>query len=236
MILTLLCYRDLENASGQLPSLHKATGVNKKEKTDDLLDAYRYILKFKGTEYFQSQSALITDCYINGRFKNTALLQKLTVENKKHLYHFRIQTISGFIDLIFEDFNIRKKIGYAKYPTKEVSPQTLKPVTEDEKKKALSGDGFDRFLIMHRLYMTGDLDLLEIARNNLQFDEEHKNSCLYSAYLLGKLGDPTDIPKLWNLFLSIDNFFITESRCSTHDILIKRNILDSIELINYRST
>jgi hypothetical protein len=229
--LTLECCRDIEEIWNKLKCAHDA----RRTYIIENIDSFTYILTFKGTKYFHSERLIMVNDYINGRFKNTALLKKLTAENKKPLYHFRIQIDDGYMDIIFSDFIIRKKSGRVKYSIKEVTYQSSKSLTDDEKKALLDGDDFDRFLAMQKLLKINETGLLGIARNNLRLNEEHKYSCLYSAYLLGKLGDVSDIPNLLDLFLNIEEYIVTRSACRCSAILIKRNIIDAIELIHQRN-
>jgi len=229
--LTLRCCRDIENKWNVLKGDHDA----RESYIDENIDSFTYILTFKGTRYFHSERIIENNDYINGRFKETAQLKKLAAKNKKALYHFRIQIDDGFTDIIFSDFFIRKKIGRVKYLVNEVICQPIKSLTDDSKKAALDGGDFEQFLAMQNLYKTNGAGLLEIARGNLLLDSEHEDSCLYSAYLLGKIGDNSDVPKLLDLFLNIENYLISKSlyRCNTK--LIKQNIMDAIELIRYRN-
>ena len=84
------------------------------------------------------------------------------------------------------------------------------------------------------LFRGNDPDLTEIARKNLWFDEGGE-ACLYSAYLLGKLGNMNDISQLFELYLKIEENFMSISICRCSTLLPKRNILDAIELIYQRN-
>jgi len=230
--LTLECCRDIEDIWNKL----KGDDNTRRAYIAENIDSFTYILTFKGAKYFHSERIIMVNDYINGRFKETALLKKLATENKKPLYHFRIQIDDGYMDIIFSDFIIRKRVGRVKYPVDEITYQTCKSLTDDEKKAALEGDDFERFLVMQHLYKVNDPGLLEIARSNLLLDNEHEDTCLYSAYLLGKLGGASDVPKLLDLFLNVEDYLISKSVCRCSAILIKRNILDAIELIHHRTT
>jgi len=229
--LELVCGCDIDIMWNSL----KGDSNTRRAFIDENIDSYTYTLAFKGTVYFHSERLIMVNDYINGRFKDTALLQKLAVESKKPLYHFRIQIDDGYMDIIFSDFNIRKKVGRVKYSIKEISNQTYKPLTDEEKEAALDGDDFERLLAMKRLFISKESELLKIARSNLQLDEDHEDCCLYSAYLLGKLGDTSDIPKLLDLFFGVEEYLISKSICRCSAILVKRNIMDAIELIHHRS-
>lgn len=49
--------------------------------------------------------------YINGRFKNSVVLQKIIKKTNKQYYHFRISTDDGYLDIIFSKFKIKKSTG-----------------------------------------------------------------------------------------------------------------------------
>jgi hypothetical protein len=230
VILTLQCCREIEEMWNRL------TGSNEIRRTyiDENNDSFIYYLTFIGTKYYHCERLIMDNDYINGRFKDTALLRKLVAENVNQLYHFRIQVDHGYIDIIFSGFIIRKKVGRVKFPVKETNCRTCKRFGEEAIKVALDGDDFDRFLAMETLFHENDSALLEIARQNLWFDDDGF-ACLYSTYILGKLGNADDIPKLLKLYLKIeqDPMFKLTCRCSA--ILPKRNILDAIELIYQRN-
>lgn len=230
--LTIECCSNIEEIRNKLKGSQDA----RKKYLDEHKDNFTYILTFKGTKYFHTERLIMINDYINGRFKDTALLRKFIVENKKQLYHFRIQVDDGYIDVIFSDFIIRKKTGRVKYHVQKLAYQTYSSHTDDDKKAALDGDDFERFLAMQKLYKTNAPELLDIARNNLKLEGESEDSCLYSAYLLGKLGDSSDVPKLLKIHLDIEEHFLEKSICRCSAILPKRNILDAIELIKYRIT
>ena len=229
VVLTLECCREREEVWKKLQYNEDLF----KTYIDEHIDNFTYILTFKGTRYFHSERLIMVNDYINGRFKDTALLRKLSAENKKSLYHFRIQIDDGYMDIIFSDFVIKKKTGRVKYPIKETIAHTCKCFDEDSKKAALDGDDFERFLAMQKLFQKNSPALLEIARKNLWFDN-YGDACLYSAYLLGKLGDKNDISNLLELYLKIEENFVIKSVCRCGAILPKRNILDAIELICHR--
>jgi len=229
--LTLDCCREREEVWKKL----KYNDDLFKAYMDENIDNFTYILTFKGTKYFHSERLIMVNDYIDGRFKDTALLRKLSAENKnkKPLYHFRIKIDDGYMDIIFSDFVIKKKTGRVKYPIKEITIRTCKWFDEDFKKAALDGDDFERFLAMQKLFQENDPAILEIARKNLWFDD-YGDACLYSVYLLGKLGDTNDISNLLELYLKIEEHLISKSVCRCSAILPKRDILDAIELIHHR--
>jgi hypothetical protein len=229
VFLTLACCCDIDEIWNRL----KGDDDTRRAYINENINNFTYVLTFKGTKYFHSERLIMINDYINGRFKDTALLKKLTAENKKPLYHFRIQIDDGFMDIIFTDFIIKKKNGRVKYPVKEVAVRTCKQLDEDTQKVALDGDDFERFLAMQKLYQEKNPALLEIARKNLRFDEDG-DACLYSAYLLGKLGDASDFPELLKLYINVEENLVSRTGCRCNAVLPKQNILDAIELIHQK--
>ena len=120
VMLTLECSREMGDVWNKL----KGDNDTRRAYIDKNIDSFAYILTFKGTKYFHSERLIMVNDYINGRFKDTALLRKLTAENKKPLYHFRIQIDDGYMDIIFSDFIIRKKAGRVAYSIKETTCRT----------------------------------------------------------------------------------------------------------------
>ncbi|MCL2338195.1 MAG: hypothetical protein FWC60_12355 [Firmicutes bacterium] len=228
--LTLECSRERGEMWNKLTGDYDA----REAYMDKNIESFTYILTFKGTKYFHTERLIAMNDYLNGRFKDTALLRKLAAENKKALYHFRIQIDDGYMDIIFSDFIIRKKLGRVKYPIKKITYQTGQWLDEDAKKTAITGDDYQRFLAMKELFHKNDPALPEIVRKNLWFDD-YGDACLYSAYLLGKLGDLNDVPKLLELYLRIEEYFMAKSVSRCGVVMPKRNILDAIELIYQRN-
>lgn len=223
--LTLECIRDIDEVWKKL----KCDRETRSNYIDKNMDDFTYVLTFKGTQYFHTERLVMVNDYLNGRFKDTALLKKLSAESKKPLYHFRIQIDDGYMDIIFSDFKIRKKSGRVNLAVDDIRAESGISLSNDDKKEALDGDDFQRFLAMSKLYRANYPDLLEIARANLHFDKDG-DSCLYAAYLLGKLGDISDIPKIMELYLNFEKYMIEKSICRCGTLLPKRNLLDAIEL------
>jgi len=233
VVFTLDCCRDKEEIWGNF----KGNDDNYHEYIDSNKDKFIYYLTFKGIRYFHVERLMDCSDYINGRFKDSALLRKLQAEQSKSLYHFRIQFADGYGDLIFSDFKIRKKQGRVNYASDDVLWQTERIIPLDvlaEKNIANTGEDFDRVLAMEKLYQVRDKSLLEIARENFVISVDCEDSLFYSAYLLGKLGDKSDIPKLLELYFGIEDFLMLEETCRCDATLPKRNILDAIEDIEYR--
>ncbi len=198
------------------------------------IDEFTYTLTFKGVLYFHEERLIAANDYINGRFIDTAMLRKLKAESRKPLFHFRMQIDDGYIDIIFSDFQIRKKAGRVKYLVNEVFCQ----IETDSSWKFYNMqpcDDFERYLLMEKLYKAKDKSILNMARENLHLDDDSEDSCMFSAYILGKYGDASDINNLVNLYLNIESYMIAHSFCRCCAVLAKRNILDAIELIQLRN-
>jgi len=230
VMLTIECTRDINDMWNKI----NGTLDNKQKYIDEHMDTFIYNLSFRGAEYFHIERLIVMNDYLSGRFKDTALLRKLSGENKSPLYHYRIQIDDGYMEIIFSNFNLRKKTGRVKYSIDNTFHQTQESVTSTDIKEALNGDDSMRFKAMQKLYKANAHEISEIARKNINF-EDYGDSCLYSAFLLGKFGNLSDIPSLMELYLNIEEYLTSKSvsRCST--ILPKRNILDAIELIKFRN-
>ena len=227
---TLECCRDIEEKWEKL----KGDREIRRTYIDAHMDEFTYILTFKEVKYFHAERLIMVNDYINGRFKDTALLRKLDVESKKTLYHFRIQIDDGYIDIIFSDFQIRKKNGRVKYSISEITYKTEAASFSDTNAALIDGD-FERFLAMQKFHDANDSSLLKIARENMRLEDGSEDFCLYSAYLLGKYGNMIDIPNLLTLYLDVEDYLISKSVCRCSALLPKRNILDAIELIQFRN-
>jgi hypothetical protein len=105
---------------------------------------------------------------------------------------------------------------------------------EDDPETARTGDDMERSEAMQRLWQAGHPELLEIARLNIGFREEFTGACEYAAYLLGKLGDESDLPAFFDLYLSIEGLMMAYPSYRLGTLLPKRVILDAIELIQLR--
>lgn len=204
---------------------------------EPLLDRFIYYLKFSGVEYFHSERLPLANDYINGRFKDSAILRKLCKDKQQDLFHFRIQIDDGYDDIIFKKFSIRKKVGRIN-PKETESYEVKEQWTNEQIHLMLDNDDFDddfnRYLALSTLHRSNDASILRYARTFMSNQAYLEISKTYSAYLLGKYGDLSDIPSLVELYFIIENQMCEQPilRCST--LLPKRNIMDAIELINLR--
>lgn len=227
VILTLESNTDLNNAFEKLKMDHEEfweyVGMN--------IDKFTYELIFTGAQHLQIERRLDCSDYINGRFKNTALVTRLNIGRKKRLYHFRIQVADGFADIIFSGFIIRKKQGKVDYKTLNTSFRCIQNKLLDELEiveLAKYGEDFERYEAMKELYERGYPNLLDIVRCNLDLNEEFEDTCLYACFLAGILGEQEDTINLLNIYCRIDGLY------KSPQYLIKRNILDAMEKIQDR--
>lgn len=226
LTLALRCSRDIDKKWKKL----KGDDGERRLYINEHLDQFTYILQFAGVRYFHAERLIMRNDYINGRFKDTALLRKLKAEANQSLYHFRIQTDDGYLDVVFSGFQIRKKAGRVKYSAVEIADRA-----EAASFSNFEGGDFERFLAMQKLYKANDISLLEIARKNMQLVDENEDTCLYCASLLGKCGQVSDVPNLLDLYSKIEDYMGDRSYCRYSTLLPKRNILDAIELIQFRN-
>ncbi|WP_265455143.1 hypothetical protein [Enterococcus sp. HY326] len=191
---------------------------------------YTYDLVFIGVKHVQIERSIESNDYIEGRFKNTALVNRLKQNSKEKLYHFRIKVTDGFIDIIFSDFSIRRMKGKVSYEILDSSPQHVeKSFNQLEMvKSAKQGDDFERYEAMKGLYETGYVDLLNIARCNMILTDDFEESCLYACFLIGLLGNQDDLSNLLTVYHQLDLLY------KRPQYLKKRAILDAIEKVQDR--
>lgn len=233
VIFTLKCCRDMDCAWDKL----LGSRSERLAYIQDHVDEYQYHLIFKGVEYFVLERMPTANDYINGRFKQSAMLKKICSDTGKQLYHFRIQFDDGYSDIVFKYFLLRKAQGSVIYPKEKLSSVSLADNCNDSirenTEKSRLGQNFEKFIAMQSLYQTSCAELLPITRENVRIGNDI-DTRLYSAYLLGKLGDTSDLAELYNLFWSLDNLLSDSSICMCSSLLPKKNIQDAIEDIKYR--
>ena len=181
---------------------------------EETADKYIYILKFKHVVFFERKQVggWISE-YVNGRFKDSALLRNLQKKSDKKLYHLRIMTTDGLIDLVFGGFEIKKRQGRMSYSMKmimeprEMDEYTLEKAAE-ETYSMLPADDFGRFLLLERMYYGGNPAALQIARDCLMDTQPCSDAKPYAAYILGKLGEETDIPLLMKYYFEVEKEFM----------------------------
>ena len=200
---------------------------------------YTYHLTFFGVEHTQLERS--GDWwqmeYVNGRFKDSALLHRLQQQVDHPLYHVRIQLSGGYLDVVFRRFQVRKAVGRVQYISAEqrelfeqnrkqrpyVSPEECDRIRRDIRDKAYGEPEVDDIALyydLEALYHAQVPDLGELARQCFQWNWPAEDALPYAAYILGKTGGRGDLPLLYPLLSTV-----TEP-------LLRRNLLDAIERLS----
>lgn len=203
-------------------------------------DQFTYVLKFKHAYYLERrQSGGWRSDFLNARFKDTAILKKIGRTAKRKLYHLRIHTSDGFIDLIFGGFEIRKLVGRMSYSMNMImEPERLnefdKEMTLERAYTSLPEDDFERFLLLERMYEAGHPSLLEAARDCMRSNDPCEDAKPYAAYLLGKIGSREDIPAMLDAYFELERNLLKIGWDYCTVAQRKQNIIDAVELIRFR--
>jgi len=198
-----------------------------------------YRLCFQGVAHVEyAASPLGGDRIYSTCFLDSAALHQEQAESDKPLYHLRIQTWNGFIDLIFARLILRKEDGRVSYhvanPSAEEADQwrnrhlrslfeLLQPL------EARDEDDQDQLLAL-RLYFAhreqAPAQAAAMAREVLSTPLlAHGAAHTYAAHMLGFLGTAEDLPVLTDLLLV---------KPAWHT-LFRRRVLDAMERIQERS-
>lgn len=239
LIVTVQCCRDMDAFFDR----HKSWPHERcREYIHSHLEEFTYHLRFTRLAYFRTDFAheLNNNDYINGRFKQSALLRRLQAQNPKARYHLRIQTANGYMDIVFQDFQIRKGHGRVRYYPVDFhnvglyTAAPLKYVFAETEETA--DDDFDRFQEILCMQKEADPRLLEVLRRHAALDMRYEDSCILSLYLLGKYGDTVDLPLLMRKLEMIESELEqTGYVVPTAALLPKRIILDAVEEIQERA-
>lgn len=237
LVLTIISSRDFEEAHDW--DNNKYTRAQRRVFYQEPKDQYTYLLKFSNCHYFIQETEFFESVYLNGRFKDSALLQKLMREEKKKLFHFRIQLSAGYIDIVFERFSIRKLNGRAKPEDCEKYDYTEMWLRNKVKKNfngqidynALftllnSGTDVERSFAFSYLCRIKNMNVIESARKAISLDKSHYDFTRVAAFwAIGMQGNEDDLPLLMDeYFNGYDNS------------LYKRHIMDAIERVKYRAS
>lgn len=158
---------------------------------------FTYFLSFCGVEYFEIQNEISSIEYLNGRFKDTQAVRELNAGSKCPYYHFRIQILGGYMDIIFKGVKIKKAMGRVNYSTKgyligTVPPRKTAEVCPSQQQVfpvAMADDDFYCFFEMQKLYREGSPALAAYARQCLKSALPIEDAKPYAAYVLGKVGE-----------------------------------------------
>lgn len=213
-------------------------------------DGHTYLLRFHNAVHYECSAPMPWHAgqdISSTVFKDTALLHRLQVKEGKPLYHLRFSHWDGYTDVIFERFTIRREGGRVNYKS-EVPPEDIgwqhcrytpngaylpgyNPFEEDFASLPADNEEDRLFMIDNilwaRLYHLEQQNapeaLLTQARHTLAEYHHCETAPLYAAFLLGKHGNSADLSGLTKQYFSAEN------------LLIKRVIMDAMELIQERT-
>ena len=213
-----------------------------------------YHLRFHGVQHFcHVAEHPATDRIYATYFLDSAALRREQAESVKPLYHLRIETWSGYIDVIFARFCIRLEGGRVDYRPRDIDDSVVAAnrerrirQTHAEAQSSLASDhpwdmDVDRY---HALGLDED-DLDEYHASGLWIAAQEKapaeiaaharkvlllplhkfQARTWAAYLLGLHGSAEDLPALTQLLLALPPWFLLD----------KRVVLDAMERIHERA-
>lgn len=187
------------------------------------------------------------------RFLDSARLHREQAESTKPLYHLRIETWCGYIDLVFERFSIRLADGRVDYRPldidegiiaanrdrryraciAELADRLASPRPYDDMDEArytalgLRDDDLDEYHAFSLYTTAQDKAAEEVAshaRQVLALGLTRTGARTYAASLLGKYGNAEDLPRLTQLLLALPSW----------TCLKRRIVLDAMERIHER--
>lgn len=252
IVLTIKSCRDIDNEWDRL----NGTKIEKEIYITDNKNKYIYNLYFVDCKYFNYEKSIKVNDYINGRFKNTAILQKITKSTNKYYYHFRISTDDGYLDVIFSKFKIKKLIGRIYIKDTQIRNNEIKDYNinwlkkydkgillmengELNKMKLLelmnSGDDVERYYALYYFMKYDNETVTDYARNIIRLDwDDYEMSKIMAISLIGNQGDRQDLPALLKEYFAVEERLSNDSTCYCSTLLPKRHIMDAIEKIKYR--
>lgn len=211
-----------------------------------------YLLRFHGVEHVECASVPDDRLYAT-IFLDSAALHQEQAECAKPLYHLRIVTWAGYIDLIFKRFSIRREGGRMDYRPPEID-DALIAANRDRHYRSEHADLADR-LAGPRPYDMDEAEYIALGLRDEDEDEYHAfglyiaarekgaeavaaharqvltlslkrhNARTYAAHLLGRCGTAEDLPALTALLLALP----------TWHSLKRRIVLDAMERIHERT-
>lgn len=180
-----------------------------------------YFLRFHRIHHFDyatGASLYLAEGIFSTDFMDTPLLHRLQKNCAKPLYHLRIRTNCGLMDIIFERFTIRRAHGRMDYHCDEkecwfdwdTSMEALGgTIPEANLRLPLDAlNDMDRLdVLVYKLYLAQKAQdvpaMLTLARRILT-DPLGLCWLSYAATLLGHYGDSSDLPALMRLHLHPD--------------------------------
>ena len=150
-------------------------------------------------------------------FQDSPLLHRLQAKSNKPLYHLRICTFAGLMDIVFERFTIRRKTGRIHYHCEESARENLWETSmqalgnrldaeyagvPDKELNPLALDDV-LYVRLYRLKQAQDIPgAITLARRVLNEPPLRLyNAEGYAAHLLGYYGDSNDLPALTRIHI-----------------------------------
>lgn len=218
-------------------------------------DEFIYELEFIGCQYFHQESYENCREFLQSYFIDSARLRKIENEKKLPHYHVRILTSYGFLDIVFSDFRVKKKIGKVKiekdfnYNSKEkwyqqfVENSIKLPYInsrgevdiEELKKTLICGTDIERSKALYYLHNYSNESITANARETLNLDrDDYELSRSIAIRIIGKKGVRDDVSLLTNELLEIERERLSEENHYSDFLLYEQSIRDSIEFLLFK--
>lgn len=219
------------------------------DKDNEMVNKKTYTLYFKNCEYFKVELlSMDFNTFINGRFKDTTLLDKVKNNNKGTFYHYRIETNNGFIDIIFSKFQIKKRNGriickditFYDYTLQWLKSYKNGLLFDSDNQLSQSklinlfhkGDDIEKYFVLDYLSRYTNEPILNYARDILCLEwDDFELSIILSISVIGRFGNKDDIMLLLDIYNIINKEFIINKMNYYQSFLLRRKILDSIDNI-----
>ncbi|MBE5798184.1 MAG: hypothetical protein E7327_12555 [Clostridiales bacterium] len=204
-----------------------------------------YRLRFSGVKDVRFAGIPLgwSDRIYDMHFLDSAALHQEQAETPALLYHLRIVTWCGYVDLIFEHFSIRLENGRVSYRMPAGLDDALITANRERRIRlthaeyaaqlrrspdALDDAELDEYHAC-ALYLTAAgqdaARTAALARETLSLPPCCREARTYAAFLLGRCGTADDLPSLMQLFLSLPSWHCLQ----------RRRVLDAMERLNERS-
>lgn len=212
-----------------------------------------YLLRFQGVKHVEyAANPGSRDRIYSTRFLDSATLHREQAACRKPLYHLRIRTWSGYLDLIFERFSIRLEGGRVDYRAGVVDDEIVaanrdrryRQTCAEAAVRLASRRPYDMDVAQYRalglydedqdeyhacrLYILSQdgspAELTAMSRQVLDMPLVRFHARTYAAYHLGRHGNETDLPRLTALLLALP-----ACHC-----LLRRVVLDAMAMISER--
>jgi hypothetical protein len=190
-------------------------------------DKYKYKCTFKDCRYLNTKIFENGYIYLNGRFKDSAIVREINEGTNKHFLHIRMQTTGGYIDIVFSKFKIKRILGDINIPKKVSKRLIFEHIRKRYEKIDIEtirhmgeyGDDIDRMFAISYLGYVKDGSVLGLALKALHVEDTQ----ISAIWVLGNIGDSSLLPLLYEEWAASKGKF-------------KRHLQDAIEKIIYRSS